>query len=239
MTTPHNSAKPGEIAEKILLPGDPLRAQYIAETYLEEVKPFNGIRNMLGFTGRYQGQPVSVMGTGMGMPSLGIYVYELIHVYGVKQLIRVGSAGAYSDQLKLYDLVLAQGACTDSNFAHQYGLEGTYSAIADWDLLYQAYQTGCKAGLQDQIHVGNIFSSDLFYNKLDREGEAWKRWADMGCLAVEMESYALYALAAEAGVQALTLLTISDSLVTGEAVDPEKRANSFDGMIRIALQLGQ
>lgn len=232
MATPHNQARMGEIAEKILLPGDPLRAKFIAETFLTDVVQFNATRNMLGYTGTYNGERVSVMGSGMGIPSIAIYAHELIHQYGVKKLIRVGSAGAFTDKLDLYDIVLAQGACTDSNFAYQYDLKGTYSAIASWDLLKSAYDAAKRMG--QKVHVGNVFASDIFYNQLNASGN-WKRWADMGCLCIDMESYGLYAIAARAGVQALTLLTISDSLVSGKETTAEERQLSFNRMMEIAL----
>lgn len=234
MPTPHNQAKKGDIAEKILLPGDPLRAKYIAETYLENPVLFNETRNMFGYTGIYKGERVSIMGTGMGIPSIGIYAYELIHEYGVKKLIRVGSAGAYTDKLNIYDIVLAQGSCTDSRFAYQYNTHGTFSAIASWDLLKKAYDV--SKDICD-VHVGNVFSSDIFYNKLNAEEGNWKKWADLGCLCVDMETYALYALAAEAGVDALTILTISDSLVTHAETTAEERQNSFNKMMEIALEV--
>lgn len=235
MATPHNQAKRGEIAEKILLPGDPLRAQFIAEHFFENPRKFNGTRNMLGYTGTFQGESVSVMGTGMGVPSIGIYAYELIHEYGVKKLIRVGSAGSYQEDVKLYDLVLAQGACSDSNFAYQYDLKGHFAPLASFSLLEKAYREAVKGG--DRVHVGNIFSSDLFYNALNVKQDHWKRWADMGCLCVDMETYALYTMAAEAGVDALTILTISDSLVSGEETTAEERQTSFQRMMEIALAI--
>ncbi|MCI6157052.1 purine-nucleoside phosphorylase [Peptoniphilaceae bacterium SGI.137] len=235
MPTPHNTAEKGQIAGKILLPGDPLRAKFVADNYLQEAKQFNSTRNMFGFTGIYRGEPVSVMGTGMGMPSLGIYVYELIHEYDVKKLIRIGSAGAYTDRLKLYDIVLAQGACTDSNFAMQFDTHGTFSAIASWSLLKKAYDVAEK--MNQTVHVGNIFSSDIFYNALNREQDHWKKWAKLGCLCVEMETYALYTLAAEAGVDALSVLTISDSLTSGEETTAAQRENSFQTMMEIALNI--
>lgn len=237
MSTPHNAANKGDIAEKILLPGDPLRAKFIADTYLDDVKQFNDIRNMFGYTGTYKGEPVSVMGTGMGMPSMGIYVYELTHFFGVKKLIRVGSAGAYSPDLKLYDIVMAEGACTNSNYADQYDLDGQFAAIADWDLLYKAYNVAKEQGLEDKVSVGNVFTSDHFYYKLDETHDSYKKWADMGVLAVEMETFGLYCIAADAGCQALSMVTISDSLVTGEAVKPEESERAFNEMMEIALEV--
>ena len=185
MSTPHNSAALGQIAETVLLPGDPLRAKFIAESFLEDVEQFNAVRNMFGFTGTYNGKKVSVMGTGMGCPSIGIYSHELIHMYGVKNLIRVGSCGAYDSNLKVFDIILAMGASTDSNYAAQYNLPGIYSVTASWELLSKAKEVADE----NNIHtvVGNIVTSDIFYHD---DSESWKRWAKMGCLAAEMESYA-------------------------------------------------
>lgn len=235
MATPHIGAERGAIAEKILLPGDPLRAQFIAQNYLQDATPFNTIRNMLGFTGTYRGEPVSVMGTGMGMPSLSIYAHELIHEFGVQKLIRVGSAGAMTEALDLYDIVLAQGASTDSRIAYQFGLNGTYSALASWELLRAAYDAAQAQG--KDVKVGGLFSSDVFYNPLNVSENHWQRWAHMGLLAVEMEAYALYAEAAAAGVDALAIVTISDSLVTGKETTPEEREKSFGAMMEIALAI--
>ena len=232
MTTPHIGAEIGEIAETILLPGDPLRAKFIAETYLEDVVQFNAVRNMLGYTGTYKGKKVSVMGTGMGAASIGIYSHELIHTYGVKNLIRVGSCGAYDKNLKLYDIILGMGASTNSSYGHQYKLPGTYSSIASWDLLYKAKQVADEKGIE--LHVGNILSSDVFYNYYPEEFE---KWAAMGVLAVEMEAYALYCNAAAAGVNALTILTVSDSLVTKLETTSEERETGFTKMMEIALEL--
>lgn len=230
--TPHISAKKGEIAETILLPGDPLRAKFIAKNFLENPVQFNAIRNMLGFTGTYKGKRISVMGTGMGMPSIGIYSYELIHFYGVKNLIRVGSCGAYSDKLDLYDIILAMGACTNSNYARQFELPGTYSAIASWDLLYKAKQVADEKNIP--VVVGNVLSSDTFYTP---EKDLPKKWAQMNVIAVEMEAYALYCNAAYAGVNALAILTVSDSLVTKKETTPEEREKNFTKMMEIALEL--
>lgn len=232
MTTPHIGAKKGEIAETILLPGDPLRAKFIAETYLEDPIQFNSVRNMLGYTGTYKGKRVSVMGTGMGVASIGIYSHELINYYGVKNLIRVGSCGAYDKNLKLYDIILGMGASTNSAYGHQYKLPGTFSAIASWDLLYKAKQVADEKGIE--LHVGNILSSDVFYNFYPEE---YEKWAAMGVLAVEMEAYALYCNAAAAGVNALTILTVSDSLVTKMETTAKERETSFTRMMEIALEL--
>lgn len=231
MSTPHNAANSGDIAQTVLLPGDPLRAKVISERFLKDAVQFNSVRNMYGFTGTYEGKRVSVMGTGMGMPSIGIYASELVKFYGVKNLIRIGSCGAITDKIKIGSIVMAQGACTDSNFAHQYDLPGTYSAIASYDLLSKAVESARSR--KYDFEVGNIVSTDIFYN----ETEEWKNWAKMGCLANEMESYALYCIAARAGVNALALFTVSDSLVTGEATSAAERENNFTGMMQIALDV--
>lgn len=232
MSTPHINAKKGDIAETILLPGDPRRAKFIAETYLEDPVQFNEVRNMYGYTGTYKGKRISVMGTGMGTASIGIYSYELIHEFGVKNLIRVGSCGAYSKDLDLYDVILAMGASTNSNYADQYRLPGTFSALASWDLLYKAKKVA--EGKNIDVKVGNILTSDIFYNDTP---DIYQRWAKMGILAVEMEAYALYCNAAEAGVNALTILTVSDSLVKEMVTTTEEREKSFTQMMEIALEL--
>ncbi|MGO1369068.1 MAG: purine-nucleoside phosphorylase [Senegalia sp. (in: firmicutes)] len=232
MSTAHNNAKKGDIAETILLPGDPLRAKFIADNYLKDVVQFNDVRNMFGYTGTYKGKKVSVMGTGMGIPSIAIYTYELIHFYGVKNLIRVGSCGAYQDDMNLYDLVIAMGASTDSNYANQFDLGGTYSATASYNLLEKAKKAADEKGIK--THVGNVLTSDTFYQN---DPDSWKKWASMGVLAAEMETYALYTNAAKAGVNALTILTVSDSLVKNEETSPEERQESFTNMMEIALEL--
>ncbi|NLG82270.1 MAG: purine-nucleoside phosphorylase [Bacilli bacterium] len=231
--TPHISANNKDlIAETILLPGDPLRAKFIADNFLEDVVQFNAVRNMFGFTGTYNGKRISVMGTGMGMPSIGIYSYELINFYGVKNLIRVGSCGALQPELKLYDIVIGMSASTNSNYLHQYNLPGTFAPTASFSLLEKAVKVARDLGVR--YHVGNILSSDTFY---DDDKEAWKRWAKMGVLAVEMEAAALYANAARASVNALTILTVSDSLVTHEETTAEERQTAFTNMMKIALEL--
>lgn len=232
MTTPHNSAVRGDIAETILLPGDPLRSKFIAENFLEDPVQFNTVRNMFGYTGTYKGKRISVMGTGMGVPSIGIYSYELIHFYGVKNLIRVGSCGAFQENLKLYDVIIGMGASTNSNYAVQYGLPGTYSATASWDLLYKAVKVAEQKGIP--VHVGNILTSDIFYSA---DTDSTAKWQSMNVLAVEMESFALYCNAAHAGVNALTILTVSDSIVNKEETTPEEREKSFTRMMEIALEL--
>ncbi|MCD8084568.1 MAG: purine-nucleoside phosphorylase [Clostridiales bacterium] len=231
--TPHIGALPGQIAETILLPGDPLRAQFIARNFLDGVTQFNATRNMLGFTGTYHGKPVSVMGTGMGCPSIGIYSHELIHFYGCKNLIRVGTAGAMRPEVKVRDLVFAMGACTTSNYVRQFRLPGDYSCICSYDLLAKAVKAAEERGLP--YHVGNVLSSDMFYNpQLPQVGTGWDQ---MGVLAVEMESAALYSNAAYGGANALCILTVSDSSVTGEATTAEERQNTFTSMMEVALEL--
>lgn len=232
MATAHIQAEKGEIAETILLPGDPLRAKFIAETYLENITQFNAVRNMFGYTGTYKGKRISVMGTGMGAPSIGIYSYELIHFFGVKNLIRVGSCGAYDPSLELYDIILGMGASTNSNFAHQYNLPGTLSATASWDLLYKAKKISEEKNID--VVVGNILTSDIFYNDT---ANVYEKWSKMGILAVEMEAYALYCNAAAAGVNALTILTVSDSLVKKMETTAIEREKSFTQMMEIALEL--
>ena len=232
MPTPHNKAKLGDFAKTVLLPGDPLRAKYIAETFLEDVVQVNSVRNMFGYTGYYKGKRVSVMGSGMGMPSIGIYAHELYAQYGVENIIRIGSCGAYQPQCKLFDVIIAQGSCTNSNWASQYNLAGTFSAIADWDLLKRAYDVA--ESLNIRTHVGNVLSSDIFYND---HPEVWQNWARMGCLAVEMESYALYSIAANLNKKALTILTVSDSFCFKEETTPEQREKSFSDMMKIALEI--
>ncbi len=231
--TPHiDVAHQGLIAETVLMPGDPLRAKFIAEKFLENPLQFNATRNMLGFTGTYNGRQVSVMGSGMGMPSIGIYSYELIHFYGVKNLIRVGSCGAFQPDLKVRDIILGMSASTDSNYASQYGLPGTYAPTASWQLLKQAVDVAEAKGYP--VKVGNILSSDVFYGA---DPESWQKWAKMGVLAVEMEAAALYMNAAHAGVNALCILTVSDSLVSKEAIPAKEREQTFTQMMEIALSL--
>ncbi len=229
MSTPHNAANKGDIAKTILLPGDPLRAKFIAENFLEDVVQFNTVRNMFGFTGTYQGKKISVMGTGMGCASIGIYSYELIHMYGVENLIRIGSCGGMQESVKLGDIVMAIGASTDTNYAHQYHLPGTFSAAATYDLLYKAVEEAKK--YQFPYVVGNVLSSDIFYN----ETEEWRDWAKMGVLAAEMESYALYCNAARASVNALGIFTVSDSMVSKEEMSAEERQTGFTNMMKVAL----
>ena len=231
MGTPHNEAPRGAFAKTVLMPGDPLRAKFIAETFLEDAALVNNVRGIQGWTGTYQGTRVSVMASGMGMPSIGIYSHELFHEYDVDNIIRVGTAGAISPKLKLRDVVLGQGSCTDSNYAHQFGLGGTFAPIADFTLLETAVAAARRMGVEPA--VGNILSSDVFYNKAGNTLD----WGRMGVLAVEMESAALYCNAAEAGKRALAICTISDSLVTGEALPPADRQSTFTQMMEIALNV--
>ena len=232
--TPHNGAAKGDFAKTVLMPGDPLRARYIAETYLENPRQVTGVRNMLGFTGTYKGKEISVMGAGMGMPSIGIYSYELIHFYGCKNLIRVGTAGALMPDVHVRDMVFAMGACTTSNFVRLLGLPGDYSPVCSYSLLERAVAAARERGLS--FHVGNVLSSDMFYAP-PKQVQGGMTWADMGVLAVEMEAAALYANAAAAGVNALAVLTISDSMVTGEATSAMERETSFTQMMEVALSL--
>ncbi|MGN0631336.1 MAG: purine-nucleoside phosphorylase [Ruminococcus sp.] len=231
MATPHNSAKKGDIAKTVLMPGDPLRAKFIAETYLEDAVCYNSVRNMLGYTGFYKGKRISVQGSGMGMPSIGIYSYELFHEYDVQRIIRVGTAGGVRDDVKLRDVVIAQGACTNSAYAKQYGLDGVFAPIADYELLEKAVNAARKTGVN--VKVGNVLSSDIFYYSKESPLPLWGR---MGVLATEMEAAALYMNAAEAGKSALCITTVSDCPLRGESTTAEERQLSFRQMIEIALE---
>ncbi len=233
MGTPHNAAEKGQIAKTVLMPGDPLRAKYIAETYLENPVCFNEVRNMLGYTGTYQGKEISVMGGGMGMPSIGIYSYELYHFYDVDNIIRVGSAGAMQDDVNVMDIVIAMGACTNSNYADQYQIPGTFAPIPDYGLLEKAVGAARKRGAN--VKVGNVLSSDVFYNDMEDFNDRFRR---MGVLAVEMEAAALYMNAARAGKKALCILTISDHLYKEAALSAKERETGFRQMMEIALEIG-
>ena len=230
--TPHIGAREGEIAEKVIMAGDPLRAKFMAETFLENPVQYNSVRGMLGYTGTYKGKRVSVQGHGMGIPSIGIYSYELYNFYGVKSIIRTGSAGAYQPDLKLGDVMIAIGACTDSNYAAQYNLPGTFSPTADFDLARAAVEKAEQMGIR--YRVGNILSSDVFYGD---DAERWKQWQKMGVMGVEMEAAALYMNASRSGNKALCICTVSDSLVTGEACSAEQRQTSFTNMMEIAFEI--
>ena len=232
--TPHNNAKLGDIAETVLLPGDPLRAKFIADTFLEDVVQYNTVRGMFGYTGYYKGKRISVQGSGMGIPSIGIYSYELIHFYNVKNLIRIGSAGAINKNLKLYDVVIGMGVCTDSNYASQYNLPGTFAPIASYELMQKAVEVAKKQGTK--VTIGNILSTDLFYS--DSGINNLIKWQNMGVLCVEMESAGLYMNAARAGVNALAIFTISDLPITGgEETTSHEREVAFIKMMEIALEL--
>ena len=232
--TPHNGAKPGDFAKTVLMPGDPLRAKFIAETYLTDAKLVTSIRNVYGYTGTYDGKRVSVMASGMGIPSIGIYSYELYHFFDVDSIIRVGSAGAYHPDLKLFDIVIGMGACTNSNYAAQFNLPGTFAPIADFGLVRKAVDACETAGAR--YMVGNLLSSDVFY---DDDPEAWLKWRKMGVLAAEMEAAALYMNAARCGKKALAIDTISDLIGTHEETTPEQRQTAFDQMIRVALNIAE
>ncbi len=231
--TPHiNVSEQGIIAETVLMPGDPLRAKFIAETYLDNPVEFNNVRNMSGYTGSYKGKKISIMGSGMGMPSIGIYSYELIHFYGVKNIIRIGSCGAIQEDIKIRDIVIGLSASTNSNYASQYELPGTFAPTASWTLAKKAVDIAQSKGIPTR--VGNILSSDIFY---DDDPDTWRKWARMGVLAIEMEAAALYMNAARAGANALCILTVSDSLVSHEITTAEERQTSFTNMMEIALEL--
>lgn len=229
--TPHNSANIDDFAKTVLMPGDPLRAKFIAENFLEDPVLVNGVRGINGYTGMYDGKIVSVMASGMGMPSIGIYSYELFNFYGVENIIRIGSAGAISDEVNLRDIVIGMAACTNSNYAAQFALPGTYAPIADYKLLRQAVEVAEERGVD--VKVGNLLSSDTFYDDSERLSD----WRKMGVLAVEMESAALYMNAARSGKNALCICTVSDCPFTGESCTAEERQNTFTEMIEIALKV--
>jgi purine-nucleoside phosphorylase len=227
----HIAAKDGEIAETVLLPGDPLRAKYVADNFLKDVIQYTDVRNILGFTGTYKGKKVSVQGTGMGIPSISIYANELFREYGVKRAIRIGTAGSINKDVKIRDLVLAMSACTDSN-ANRVRFEGrSYAPTASFKLLKTAWDIAVAKGWQPK--AGSVVSSDMFYTE---NPEEWKLWAKFGCLALEMECAELYTLAAKYGREALGILTVSDSLITGEATTSEERQSTFTRMMETALE---
>ena len=230
--TPHNTAEYGKIAKKVLMPGDPLRAKFIAETYLDNAECVNSVRNIYAFTGTYKGKEVTVMGSGMGMPSIGIYSYELYNFYDVDSIIRIGSAGALQDYVNVMDVVIAMGACTDSNFANQYCLPGTFAPIASYELVARAVEVASQQGTP--VHVGNVVSSDVFYSDNHTTADSWRK---MGVLCAEMECAGLYMNAARAGKKALGILTISDHMYRDEAIDAAARQTSFHKMMEIALEI--
>ena len=232
MATPHNTAEKGDFAKTVLMPGDPLRAKYIAEHYIENPKLVNNVRGVQGYTGTYKGVPVSVMASGMGMPSMAIYSYELFNFYGVENILRVGSAGAVSMELKVRDIVLGQGACTSSSMQDNFGVNGHFAPLGSWDLLK------CAADICEErklrYKAGNLISSDIFYND---DPSFNQPFINLGALAVEMEAAALYMNAARAGKRALAICTISDHILTGEATSAEERQNTFNEMMELALEV--
>ena len=231
MATPHNNAKMGDFAKTVLMPGDPLRAKFIAETFLTEPRLVNNVRGVQGYTGTYKGVPVSVMASGMGIPSIAIYSHELYTQYGVENIIRVGSAGATRADLSLGSVVAGMGACTNSNFADQFELGGTFAPICDFDLLMAAVESARELGVT--MPVGNLYSSDTFYDAAARN----MRFAKMGVMAIEMEAAGLYCTAARNGKRALAICSISDNLVTGEELDADERQTTFTNMMKIGLEI--
>ena len=229
--TPHIEAKAGDFARTVLMPGDPLRAKFIAENFLENPKCYNEIRGMLGYTGTYKGVPVSVQGTGMGMPSMGIYSWELITEYGVENLIRIGTAGSFHEDIKVKDIVIGMAASTDSNYIHAFDVPGTYAPCASYELLSKVSASSTELGIP--FKAGNIVSCDVFY---ELKEDWWKRWASMGIMAVEMEAAALYMNAAYNDVNAIAIMTISDHFVTGEKATARERETSFTDMMKLALE---
>lgn len=230
--TPHIQPNGAKIAKTVLMPGDPLRAKYVADNYLEDVVQFNEVRNMFGYTGTYKGKEVSVMGSGMGIPSIGIYSYELYNTFDVDTIIRIGSCGALQEDVNLYDIIIAQGASTNSNYVDQYNIPGHFAPLADFDLMVEAKNVADKVGAT--THVGNILSSDTFYNADSTFNQQWQR---MGILGIEMESAGLYLNATYAGKKALGIFTVSDHILRDEATTPEERQNSFTQMMEIALEI--
>lgn len=229
--TPHITAKKEDFARTVLMPGDPLRARFIAETFLKEAVLVNNVRGVQGYTGTYKGKKVSVMASGMGMPSMGIYSYELFNFYDVKNIIRIGTAGALQADLKIGQVVMGMGACTDTNYMSHFDLPGTFAPICSYELLKKAADKAEKLGVV--YSVGNIYSTDVFYSK----PETTPKWQEMGVMAVEMEAAVLYANAAKAGKNALAICTISDNLITGESTDAETRQKTFTQMMEIALEI--
>jgi purine-nucleoside phosphorylase len=234
--TPHNSAKPGDIAPFVLMPGDPLRAKHVAENYLERVTQFTSVRNILGYTGEYRGKRLSVMASGMGAPSMGIYSYELFAFYGVEDIVRIGTCGGLTPELEVGDLAFAMASSGDSNYAQQYGLHGNFSPCADFGLLERGVAIARRRGYRHW--VGNAFCSDVFslYSALGEE-EGWKKWARMGCAATDMESYALYCNAAYLGKRALAMFTCSDSNVSRVEMSATERQTALDHMFDVALEM--
>lgn len=237
--TPHINAAPEDFSETVLMPGDPLRAKFIAENYLTDAVCINKVRGALAYTGYYKGKKISVMASGMGMPSMGIYSYELYNIFGVKRIMRIGSAGAIRSDIKVRDIVIAMGACTTSSFATQYNLPGSFAPICSYEMLKTCTENAEKLGIR--YHVGNILTSDTFYTDtagLTDENLPSSAWGRMNVTAIEMETAALYMTAARAGCEALAICTVSDHLLTGEATSAEERQNSFTDMITLALDTG-
>ncbi len=231
--TPHIKAKKGDFAKTVLMPGDPKRAKVVAENFLTDAKLVNDVRGVQGYTGYYKDKRVSVMASGMGMPSIGIYSYELFKFFDVENIIRIGSAGAMNEKVKVRDIVLAQGASTDSNYVHQYALPGTYANVCNYELLEKSVKAAREMGIN--YHVGNVLSTDVFYSELDTVS----LWGKMGVLAVEMEAAALYMNAARLNKKALAILTVSDHLITGENLNSDEREKSFTEMMTLALEVAQ
>ena len=227
--TPHINATPEDFAKTVLMPGDPLRAKFIAENFLEDARLVNNVRGIHGYTGTYKGNKISVMASGMGMPSIGIYSYELYNFFGVENIMRIGSAGAISPDIKVCDIVIGMGACTNSAYADSFNLNGTYAPICSYKMLKTCTDIANNMGLS--FHVGNLLSSDTFYSEQNTSD-----WGKMGVMAVEMEAAALYMNAARAGKNALAICTVSDHILTGEATTAEERQNSFTDMMRLALE---
>ena len=230
--TAHIKTTPEQIAKTVLMPGDPKRSELVAKKFLKDAVLFNDVRGVKGYTGTWKGVPVSVMASGMGMPSIGIYSYELYHAFGVENIIRIGSAGSMREEVKVRDIVLGMGACTDSAFVNQFGLDGNFAPICDYDLLAKAVEVGKEKGFR--THVGNILSSDVFYDDNPDRNILWRK---MGVLAVEMEAAALYMNAARAGKRALAVCTVSNSLITGEELSADERETTFGEMIELALDV--
>ncbi len=229
--TPHIKATPADFAKTVLMPGDPLRSKFIAETFLKNPRLVNNVRGIQGYTGTYEGEFVSVMASGMGIPSIGIYSYELFSNFKVDNIIRVGSAGGLAEELQLRDIIIGMGASTTSRFASQYDLDGTFAPIADYELMRNAIEVSEKIGAR--YKVGNLLSSDVFYNANPTFNEKWKR---MGVLGVEMEAAGLYMNAAYLGKRALAICTVSDHIIRGEALDADQRQTSFTEMMTVALE---
>lgn len=236
--TPHINAAPEDFAKTVLMPGDPLRAKFIAENFLENPKLVNNVRGVCGYTGTYKGTPVSVMGSGMGMPSIGIYSYELYNVFGVENIIRVGSAGGINKKVGVKSIVAAMGACTDSNYAAQFNLPGTFAPIADFGMLKACEEAAEEMGIP--LTIGNVVSTDMFYKDEPKEmgtgATAKEKWGKMGVLFEEMEAAALYMNAARAGKKALCICTVSDDLLTGESMTSEERETALREMITLSLE---